>query len=604
MGYYLIACGTKDYAHYDNLPSVEEDLDRVVKLFTKSFGYRRILEDKLNINPTREDIAKEFTNWLKNHPDEDNIVVFYYSGHGEACRNTNDHYLVLKNTHPDTFRDTALPTKNLAHPLENNEKKISQILYIIDTCFAQTGSGNITHFVEQVTPESEKRKKTIDVRVMAACRERQYAKENVFSKILKEAIEDWNPKDIHGHIAIEILIEKINGKILNYSYQTVNHSCSSSNGFGRFFPIIPRTLQEWGEKSSELIDELCNILKKDRDHSLYLINSFFLANQLSEKFALSSKKLTLNEKELRLRLNSLAKNPVSEQICYLIAYAEWCRENSKDFTNWTQEIENWQREAIKYRPDADEDKINSYIYETNEKFKSIINSDQLRIQIQIVPKQDNEYWDGYDTGYPSKNKYLLNVNLWMRSKEYPLRHFVRDIDVFVENIEDQILENIIKVRRNLPPETKPEVEIFLPLTLLTKKALEKIPYRYGSRKKPLGEVYVMFINSYERYFDNDFLDILGDMKTKKQALWENDGKLDGENYYSGLVPSDGDEIVDNFAIAVWSQEVNPPLDESEWKQWPQKIRTLRQQKREITLFWDDLYPKPSKDKLKSQWLER
>lgn len=221
-----------------------------------------------------------------------------------------------------------------------------------------------------------------------------------------------------------------------------------------------------------------------------------------------------------------------------------------------------------------------------------------------MPKQDNEYWDGYDTGYPSKNKYLLNVNLWMRSKEYPLRHFVRDIDVFVENIEDQILKNIIKVRRNLPPETKPEVEIFLPLTLLTKKALEKIPYRYGSKEKPLGEVYVMFINSYERYFDNDFLDILGDMKTKKQALWENDGKLDGENYYFGSVPSDGYEIVDNFAIAVWSQEVNPPLNESEWKQWPQKIRTLRQQKREITLFWDDLYPKPSKDTLKSQWLER
>jgi hypothetical protein len=160
------------------------------------------------------------------------------------------------------------------------------------------------------------------------------------------------------------------------------------------------------------------------------------------------------------------------------------------------------------------------------------------------------------------------------------------------------------MRRNLPPETKPEVEIFLPLTLLTKKTLEKIPYKYGSRKKPLGAVYVMFINSYERYFDNDFLDILGDMKTKKQALWENDGKLDRENYYSGPVPSDGDEIVENFAIAVWSQEVNPPLDESEWKQWPQTIRTLRQQNREITLFWDDLYPKPSKDKLKSQWLER
>ena len=148
MGHYLIACGTKDYTHYHNLPSVENDLHRVVELFTRRFPYTRILEDKLNINPTREDITKEFTNWLKEHPDEDNIVVFYYSGHGEARRNPNEHYLALKATDPDTFRDSALPTKSLAHPLENNDRKISQILYIIDTCFAQAGSVNITHFVE------------------------------------------------------------------------------------------------------------------------------------------------------------------------------------------------------------------------------------------------------------------------------------------------------------------------------------------------------------------------------------------------------------------------------------------------------------------------
>jgi hypothetical protein len=600
MGYYLIACGTKDYDHYNNLPSVQDDLDRVVELFTKSFGYKRILEDKLNINPTREDIAKEFTNWLKEHPDEDSIVVFYYSGHGEACINTNDHYLVLKDTHPDTFRDTALPTKNLAHPLENNEKKISQILYIIDTCFAQAGSVELTRFIEQVTLESKKRNKTIDVRVMAACREKQYAKENVFSNILKETLENWKPEyTVSGHIVIEILIELINGKIkiLNYSYQTVNHNCSSSNGLGRFFPIVPRNLQEWGEKSSELIDKLCDLLKKNHDHSLYLINSFFLANRLSEKFA-------SNGRELRQRLDSLAKKPVLDQVCYLIAYSEWCIVISESMENWTQEIDNWQREAINHRPDADISTINSYVEEMRCEFENIINNDQVRIQIQIVPKQNNGYWDGDNTGLLIKNEYLLNVNLWIRSRNFPLGHFARSIDVFLENIESEISTIIRKVGISLPPQTNSEVEIFLPLTLLTKKALEKIPYRDGVQEKPLGEVYVMFINSFDRYFDNDFRRKLGNMITKKQALWNNDGQLGCENYYFGSVPSDGDEIVDNFAIAVWSQAVNPPLNESEWKQWPQKILELRKLPREITLFWDDLYPKPSKDKLKSQWLER
>ena len=56
-------------------------------------------------------------------------------------------------------------------------------------------------------------------------------------------------------------------------------------------------------------------------------------------------------------------------------------------------------------------------------------------------------------------------------------------------------------------------------------------------------------------------------------------------------------------IAVWSRNVNKPLVEgdegdikiSEWKDWPRKIQHLRQNRKdlEVTLFWDDLYSKPS-----------
>jgi len=609
--YYLIACGTKDYDYkdyYPDLPSVENDLHRVDELFTRRFGYERILKDKLNINPTKQDITKEFANWLKERPDEDSIVVFYYSGHGEARIDTNgnEHYLMFKDTHPDTFRDSALPTKSLAHPLENDERKISQILYIIDTCNAQAGSIGITNFAENIIiKKSGKTKKLIHVCVIAASLERRDAYPNVFSETLEEILNQWNPQDTNGHIDIKQLVNKIDNKLkISSPNQTVNHRCASTNDQDYFLPFVPKDLQKWKEISSELVDKLWNILTKNHVNSLCLINSFLLANQRSEELA-------ENEVELRQRLNSLATKPVSDQVCSLIAFSQWCINISEPMRNvisepiWIEEIKNWQTETLECRLNADLAKINSYTYETtNEKFKSIAKSDQLRIQVQIVPKNDNEYWEGDNTGLSIKNKYLLNVNLRMRSKKHPLRHFARDIDVFIENIEGEISTIIKKVQSSLPPETKPEIEIFLPLTLLTKKTLEKIPYRCDGKEKSLGEVYVMFINSYERCFDNDFLDILGDMKTKKQALWNNDGQLGCENYYFGSVPSDGDEIVENFAIAVWSQEVNPPLDESEWKQWPQTIRTLRQEKREITLFWDDLYPKPSKDKLKSQWLER
>jgi len=50
--YYLIACGTKDYNAFEQLPSVETDLERVIDLFTRDFGYQRVLTD-LDINPKK-----------------------------------------------------------------------------------------------------------------------------------------------------------------------------------------------------------------------------------------------------------------------------------------------------------------------------------------------------------------------------------------------------------------------------------------------------------------------------------------------------------------------------------------------------------------------
>ncbi|NEQ88885.1 MAG: hypothetical protein F6K26_56085 [Moorea sp. SIO2I5] len=122
------------------------------------------------------------------------------------------------------------------------------------------------------------------------------------------------------------------------------------------------------------------------------------------------------------------------------------------------------------------------------------------------------------------------------------------------------------------------------------------------------------INSYERYFDQDFREIRDEIEVKKQGLWNDvnnsvtepsvPGEFEGDDiYYMGTDPSDSDleRIEEALPIAVWSRNVNQPLIEgehlnlSEWQDWPNKIRDLRKKKKglEVTLFWDDLYPKPS-----------
>ena len=57
----------------------------------------------------------------------------------------------------------------------------------------------------------------------------------------------------------------------------------------------------------------------------------------------------------------------------------------------------------------------------------------------------------------------------------------------------------------------------------------------------------------------------------------------------------------SLPIAVWSRVESQPLvldhdfQQAEWKEWPKKVNQYRKDNRqaEITLFWDDLYPKPS-----------
>ena len=618
ISYYLIACGTSDYKNSDvfsKLESVKTDIERVVDLFTNNFGYKRVLPS-LDINPKGGDITNQFADWLQDEDRcETDCVIFYYSGHGEYVQG-HKHYLILEDTDSNKIPQTALATEELVLPLNNDGVKISQILFIIDTCFSQGGAGDITKFASNVIQQYRPIKGAeIAVHTIAACRAKQTAEENVFSQVLQEILEILTVREMEGgYIFPSKLVHKINEK-LKSSTQHVVHNNAGSETIARFFPIIPKTLQTWEEKRYEFIDKLSCVLNKKLDHSLFLVNSFLLSSKFIEEFI-------LDYRDLKEKLKQLSIISVANKICPLVACSEWCRQRfnnprDKSFNpNLAKEIENWLGEVINYREGVDLNKIREFVKDSFKKFKILIQQEDLRLQIEIEPKVDEDNNTGLNNGL-----FSLNMNLWIASKDLPLGRFAENKELDLQADEqdscgemcdrlraslekEDFLSNLIrKARYSLPVAVKLKIEFFVPSDLF-QVSWEKICFKSGTKRKTFGAEYPIFINSYERYFDPDYREIRDAIQFKKEDFWSEDNSLEPDEFcFIGTQPSldDLERIEEEFAIAVWNRCEDDFLTKdsdikiSEWENWPQQILNLRKQQKdlEITLFWDDLYPKPS-----------
>ncbi|AOY83727.1 caspase family protein [Moorena producens JHB] len=625
--YYLIACGTSNYNDHDvdNLDSVPTDLQRVVDLFTQQFGYEEALIN-LRLNPKKDDLIKEFSNWLQQERCESDRVIFYYSGHGEYCQGDR-HYLLMEDTVLNQLPQTSLPTEELVRPLNNEGVKIKQILYIIDTCYSGVGISDVSKFTTQVVQKYQPVKGAgIAVHGIAACRAKDTAKEDVFSSALEQVLKDLSKNYDNLYIPLDYLVDQIN-QIIS-SKQRASYSASGSEISAKFFPILPKTIQTWEEKQDELISKLFAELKKHPEDSLLQLNSFILSSKNIENLVLYDE-FILDCTEIKKRLNELGEKPVSRGICPLVACAEWCRQrfykqNNISLRLLANTIKNWQQEVIKYREEANLSTIQESVKKADLKFQELIKKEKQRLQVEIEPEFDNDNGTGQASG-----ALFLSINLWLESQDLPLGRFAEKIrlepreseESFLEqeseslytNLE-KILPNLIrKARYSLPARVNLTIEYFLPFDYF-KTQLENIRFKRGRNLTPLGEEYPIFINSFERYFDQDFLEIRDEIEVKKQGLWNDvnnsvtqpsvPGEFEGDDiYYMGTDPSDSEleRIEEALPIAVWSREVKQPLIEgehlnlSEWQDWPNKIQNLRKNKNglEVTLFWDDLYPKPS-----------
>jgi WD40 repeat protein len=192
---YLIAAGTFRYDHLPDdqqLPSVEQDIVRIVTSLELR-GYRQILPE-LATNPTANDLRKTLGKWFNDaRRKPSDRVIFYYSGHGEVL-DGGGHYLCARDVEYGELGllpSTAYPDEEIATAIAIS--RVQHALIIFDTCFSSSGIRSFSQRAATIL-NTGRWDPTLPhgIHLIAAAREREIAKEGIFSAALCDVLENRN----------------------------------------------------------------------------------------------------------------------------------------------------------------------------------------------------------------------------------------------------------------------------------------------------------------------------------------------------------------------------------------------------------------------------
>lgn len=146
----LISAGT---ARYENLPehlqrpTIESVVSALRTLFVERLRYVPALSD-LERNPTSYEMRQRLDEWLCSpERNEQDWVVFYYTGHGEVV-GSETLYLLTRDFVAGRHVSTAFPVNALADMLCANDatggmRRVRRLLLILDTCHSGVGALDI-----------------------------------------------------------------------------------------------------------------------------------------------------------------------------------------------------------------------------------------------------------------------------------------------------------------------------------------------------------------------------------------------------------------------------------------------------------------------------
>ena len=211
---FLIAAGTAKYENLPEerqLPSVEDDLHRIVELFQCKLGYERVLAG-LGENPPHTYFSEKLSGWLKDRERKaSDRIVFYYSGHGVV--EGSEHYLMMTDSKESNLAGTAFLTADLGRML--NGTPIRHMIVILDTCHAGAGGGDFGVIAHKYVSSLRANYATsCGFYALAAARPKEEAREGAFSAAFVRAVQD-PPSECGGDgqeylSSYEHLVEAIN----------------------------------------------------------------------------------------------------------------------------------------------------------------------------------------------------------------------------------------------------------------------------------------------------------------------------------------------------------------------------------------------------------
>jgi hypothetical protein len=231
---WAVVVGVNEYddkMNYGTLKVCVKDAQAISKCLIDS-GYSaeriRLLTDETNQLPTKSNIL-EALKAIANAANEEDLLVFYYSGHGDIDLVENEPYLVAKDGRLMILPDTAVSVDRLKKIMEGSQARAKVI--ILDACHSGAkipGKGPkkmSEDFIQRVFDKAE------GLAIIASCKQNEFSYEwhknsqSVFTHYLLDGLNGNADRDGKKFVTVQDINRHVsNGVRLWASQNNVNQT--------------------------------------------------------------------------------------------------------------------------------------------------------------------------------------------------------------------------------------------------------------------------------------------------------------------------------------------------------------------------------------------
>lgn len=419
MKRYAIILGCDEYKNYSNINYCHKDVDLMEKTLVEYCDYAEqdILVEYLTpyINKTPKEIIDDIKELLDKSESGDTIL-FYYAGHGDF--KDGEPYIILPNTEPNNFEQTALPLRDISS-LMRKDNRVN--VRIFDTCHsgADVRGNNNNKFHETISSNSD------GWVTFASCKGNEVSypdstlEHGVFTYYFCEAIKEFNEGEF---IQPESLKVKVCDKVSewcdnNAKIQTPTYNSSISGNINIARRVNKNKIEISIKEKSEEVKEKTLEEEMESIRKIPLVNSIEGINKLTKYIDLIKEKFL--EKKSEIKFISKEIDILDSDIIDNID-----EKNKKPFVkilnnNNLKSLHDYSIERIYEEEDEDE---NSYFYGLVNPLRNYFNSKpkvkEVIYRLNQSSKMPNSYFKIYIDGdgyFPDSEITIYLCPLFLRS---------------------------------------------------------------------------------------------------------------------------------------------------------------------------------------------